>query len=247
MSDLHDLTALEQGAAVRRGEVSPLELVDHYLGRTDDVGAFVTRTPELAREQAAALGNRPDDAGPLFGVPTAIKDLNLTAGIRTTFGSPVFADFVPEVSDAVTLAMEAAGHGQPRQDLDTLSSGRPATPSPRGCRQPSPRGTGPGWQAAPPVARPPPWPPGWCPSPRAPTAVARSGSPRRAADSSGLKPTRGRISGAPMYGDPVGLGTAGADLPDRPRRGGDARRARRSSGGGSVLGATSFRDIPGGV
>ena len=47
----------------------------------------------------------------------------------------------------------------------------------------------------------------------------------------GLKPTRGRISGHPMYGDPVGLATAGAICPDRARRGGDARRARRSSGG----------------
>ena len=54
MSELHDLTALEQGAAVRRGEVSPRELVDHYLDRADDVGAFVTRTPELA-----ASGRRP--------------------------------------------------------------------------------------------------------------------------------------------------------------------------------------------
>ena len=53
VSELHDLTALEQGAAVRRGEVSPLELVDHYLARADDVGAFVTRTPELARDRAA--------------------------------------------------------------------------------------------------------------------------------------------------------------------------------------------------
>ena len=46
----------------------------------------------------------------------------------------------------------------------------------------------------------------------------------------GLKPTRGRISGYPMYGDPVGSGHGRADRPDRARRGGDARRARRSPG-----------------
>ena len=52
MAELHDLTALEQGALVRRGEVSPLELVDHYLERADrldSVGAFVTLTPGPAR------------------------------------------------------------------------------------------------------------------------------------------------------------------------------------------------------
>ena len=61
----------------------------------------------------------PDGDSPLHGVPTAIKDLNLTAGIRTTFGSPVFADFVPDVDDAVTLAIEAAG---------MVSLGKTATP-----------------------------------------------------------------------------------------------------------------------
>ena len=106
MTELHDLTALEQGEAVRRREVSAVELVDHYLVRVDDVGAFVTRTPEQALARARDL---PPGDGPLWGVPTAIKDLNLTAGVRTTFGSPAFADFVPDVDDAVTLSVEAAG------------------------------------------------------------------------------------------------------------------------------------------
>ena len=46
---IHDLTALEQGDAVRRGELSPLELVEHYAARADRVGAFVTTTHELAQ------------------------------------------------------------------------------------------------------------------------------------------------------------------------------------------------------
>ena len=122
MAELHDLTALEQGDLVRRREVSPVELTEHYLERAaatglDDVGAFVTLTPELALDRARSLTAGEDD-GPLHGVPTAIKDLNLTAGVPTQFGSPVFADYVPDVSDAVTLAIEAAGHGQPRQDVD---------------------------------------------------------------------------------------------------------------------------------
>ena len=55
MADLHDLTALEQGELVRRREVSPLELTEHYLERADrldSVGAFVTLTPERARARA---------------------------------------------------------------------------------------------------------------------------------------------------------------------------------------------------
>ena len=55
MTDLHDLTALEQGELVRRREVSPRELTEHYLERADrldTVGAFVTLTPERARERA---------------------------------------------------------------------------------------------------------------------------------------------------------------------------------------------------
>lgn len=107
MTQLHDLTALEQGAAVRRGEVSPLELVEHYLGRADEVGAFVTRVPELARERAVALPR--EGSGPLHGVPTAIKDLHPTAGVRTTLGSAAYADFVPRTSDHLVSSVEDAG------------------------------------------------------------------------------------------------------------------------------------------
>ncbi|MGA9746065.1 MAG: amidase, partial [Nocardioides sp.] len=123
MSELHDLTALAQGAAVRRREVSSLELVEHYLDRigrlSDDVGAFVTVTGDLARHQARLAQARAGEGGPLFGVPTAVKDLNLTAGVRTTFGSAVMADFVPDVSDEVVERLEAAG---------TISLGKTNTP-----------------------------------------------------------------------------------------------------------------------
>ena len=207
MSELHDLTAVEQGDAVRRGEVSPRELAAHYLGRADEVGAFVTRTPELALERAAALPARPD-AGPLYGVPTAIKDLNLTAGVRTTFGSAAYADFVPEVSDAVTLAIEAAG---------MVSLGKTNTPE-----FGSPCYTEP--DVAPPAVTP------WDRTRMAggssggaaaavaaglvPVAQGSDGGgsiriPASCCGLVGLKPTRGRISGFPMYGEVTGLATAG--------------------------------------
>ncbi|GAA1162683.1 amidase [Nocardioides aquiterrae] len=211
MAELHDLTALEQGALVRRRAVSPRELVDHYLERADrldSVGAFVTLTPEPARERAGALGDPGPDAGPLFGVPTAIKDLNLTAGVRTTFGSAAFADFVPDVSDNVTLSLEAAG---------MVSLGKTNTPE----------------FGSPCYTEPDVAPPAVTPWDRGRTAGGSSGGAAAAVAAGlvpvaqgsdgggsiripasccglvGLKPSRGRISGSPMYGDPVGLATAG--------------------------------------
>jgi amidase len=128
MTQPHDLTMLAQAEAVRRGELSSVELVEHYLARIaafgDTVGAFVTVTADAAREQAAAAdATEPDRRGPLHGVPTAIKDLTLTAGVRTTFGSAAFADFVPTVDADVVRLLRAAG---------TISLGKTTT-SELGC------------------------------------------------------------------------------------------------------------------
>ena len=209
MSDLHDLTALEQAGLVRRREVSPTDLVQHYLERAhrlDDVGAFVTLTPERATQQAESL--EPTDS-PLCGVPTAIKDLNLTAGVRTTFGSRVFDEFVPEVSDAVTLAIEEAGmvslgktatpeFGSP---CYTEPEGRPASVTPWD-RTRMAGGSSGGAAAA--VAA------GLVPVAQGSDGGGSIRIPASCCGLVGLKPSRGRISGFPMYGDPVGLGTSGA-------------------------------------
>ncbi len=206
MSELRDLTALEQGRLVRRREVSPVELAEHYLARTDDVGAFVLRTPEIALERATALPQEP--SSPLHGVPTAIKDLNLTAGIPTAFGSPAFADFVPEMSDAVVLAMEAAG---------LVSLGKTSTPEFGSPCYTEPEGQPPAvtpWDrtrmaggssggAAAAVAA------GLVPVAQGSDGGGSIRIPASCCGLVGLKPTRGRISGAPVYGDPVGLATAG--------------------------------------
>ncbi|PTA46987.1 amidase [Micromonospora sp. RP3T] len=114
MAEPHDLTALEQAATIRRGELSSVELVEHHLRRVDalgdTVGAFVTVTAERARAAARAADAVPTEArGPLHGVPTAIKDLTLTAGVRTTFGSAAFADFVPPVDADVVRFLAGAG------------------------------------------------------------------------------------------------------------------------------------------
>jgi amidase len=210
MAQLHDLTALEQGDAVRRGDVSPLELVEHYAGRTDAVGAFVTTTHDLAREHARQLmeSGRPTDAGPLWGVPTGIKDLHPTAGVRTTFGSAAYDDFVPDESDNLVLTVEAAG---------MPSLGKTSTPE-----FGSPCYTEP--DVAPPSVTP------WDTTRTAggssggaaaavaagvlPVAPGSDGGgsiriPASCCGLVGLKPSRGRVSAAPRYGDPVGLATPG--------------------------------------
>jgi amidase len=111
----HDLTLLEQAAAVRRREVSPVELVEHYLSRIEaldeTVGAFVTVTAEraldTARESERALAG--DGLPPLFGVPTAIKDLNLVAGVPTSFGTSIWPPRDLGIDDAVSARLKAAG------------------------------------------------------------------------------------------------------------------------------------------
>src|SRR3954451_24537449 len=126
MSELHDLTLLEQAAAVRDRTVSPVELVDHYLERIDrlnaDVGAFVHIAPDQARAAAkdaeSAVTTR-TDLPPLHGVPTAIKDLYLTADMPTSFGTGAFPPVEVGIDEAFVAKLRAAG---------VISLGKTATP-----------------------------------------------------------------------------------------------------------------------
>jgi aspartyl-tRNA(Asn)/glutamyl-tRNA(Gln) amidotransferase subunit A len=101
---------------VRRRAMSPVEIVEAALAAMavtePELHAFATPAPEQARADAlaleAALG-RGEPAGPLAGVPVAIKDLVLTKGLRTTFGSRLYADFVPQHDDVVVERLKQAG------------------------------------------------------------------------------------------------------------------------------------------
>jgi amidase len=114
----HELDALEQAAAIRRRELSPVELAEHYLQRIDrlgdTVGAFVTVTADLALAQAraaerAVLGAPDPNRLPvLHGVPVPVKDLNSVAGVRLTAGSAV-VDLVPQIDDHVVSRLRAGG------------------------------------------------------------------------------------------------------------------------------------------
>jgi len=96
--------------------LSAEELMTRYLDRIEavnpTVNAIVTLVPEAAMEGAraadAALA-RGEAPGPLHGLPIACKDLSLTRGIRTTFGSPIYRDFVPDQDDLYVGRLKAAG------------------------------------------------------------------------------------------------------------------------------------------
>ena len=116
MPDLCYLPAVEQARLLRDGKVSAVELLEAHLTQIERfnpaVNAIVTLVPELARERAAAADRAlaaGEDIGILHGLPITHKDLALTAGIRTTQGSPIFADWVPEESSLFVERVRAAG------------------------------------------------------------------------------------------------------------------------------------------
>ena len=99
---------------LRRNEITPLDLLDALERRIAAVDPAVNGLPTLcfdrARAHAKRLLKRPRDArGVLAGLPVAIKDLADVAGVRTTYGSPIFSDHVPARSDILVERLEAAG------------------------------------------------------------------------------------------------------------------------------------------
>ena len=113
-SSLIPRTATEIVTLLRSGEVSPLDLLDTLEARIAEVdgavNAMVTLCFDRARQDAGRLMARPvGERGRLAGMPVAIKDLNPVAGVRTTWGSPIYADFVPSRSDCLVENLEAEG------------------------------------------------------------------------------------------------------------------------------------------
>ncbi len=116
MSELCFLTATELAQRIRGRELSVTEVVQAHLAQIErvnpKVNAIVTLTPEraladaAAKDAALARGGVP---GPLFGLPVAHKDLVPTKGIRTTYGSPIYRDHVPDADGLVVERLRAAG------------------------------------------------------------------------------------------------------------------------------------------
>ena len=218
VTEIHDLTVTELAAAIRRRELSPVQITAHYLDRMErlnaTVGAFFTITAELATEQAAAAekavarAEDPATLPPLTGVPIPIKDLNMVAGVRQTLGSAVFADNVPDMDDHVSAALRAAGAvltgktATPEFGLPcyTETAVGPPARTPWDLNR-SAGGSSGGAAAA--VAA------GLAPAAQGSDGGGSIRIPSSVCGLYGIKPTRGRISGAPLVPDLFGLGTDG--------------------------------------
>jgi len=114
-ADLAFTPAREQAAMVRRGDVTPSELVESYLARIERIDptldAYLTVAADAAGDAARAAEDRlaAGDDAPFLGVPISVKDLVDTAGIRTTHGTAAWHDRVPEHDAEVVRRLRAAG------------------------------------------------------------------------------------------------------------------------------------------
>ena len=221
-ADLCYTPALELGRLYRAQEVSPVEATEAVLARIDrlnpTLNAFLTVTADHARQLARAAEariQRGAPTGPMDGIPYSIKDLEPTAGIRTTFGSKFFEQNVPTEDGALATRLRASGgvllgktntpHYGYKDMCDNLLGPPCKNPwKPPGPRAPRRAGRG-----------PPPRPAG-APGPR----LGRRGLiriPSALCGIFGLKPSFGRIPYWP--GRPLGRPLPpGADDPHRPRR-----------------------------
>jgi aspartyl-tRNA(Asn)/glutamyl-tRNA(Gln) amidotransferase subunit A len=116
ISEAINLTLEDAAIAVRDRRISPVELTEACLSRIEAVeprlNAFVTVTAALARAQAREAGDEIAAGryrGPLHGIPVAVKDLFATKGIRTTAGSRILADWIPEDDATVVRRLREAG------------------------------------------------------------------------------------------------------------------------------------------
>lgn len=200
MDELAFLSATEQADLVRGGEVTPAELFDLYLGRIErldpEPNAFVT----------VCEPGEPAD-GPFRGVPLPIKDLHETAGIRTTFSSRAYADYVPDFDLAVVRRLKEAGFvvlgktNTPEFGITAVTESELNG----ACRNPwntdhTPGGSSGGAAVA--VAA------GMAPAAHGSDGGGSVRIPASCCGVYGIKPSRGRVSSAP-YGGLEGFSTSG--------------------------------------
>jgi amidase len=109
-------TARELAALIRSRALSPVEVLDAHLAVIERVNPKLNAIVTLAADDARAAARLAEEAtgtgaslGLLHGLPVGIKDITVTAGIRTTFGSPLYKDHVPQEDAEVVRRLKAAG------------------------------------------------------------------------------------------------------------------------------------------
>lgn len=113
--ELCDRSAVELRDLIRQARISPVELLESCVRRIEAVNpglnAVVAMDLDRAMEDASAAeaAVRDGTGGPLTGLPVGIKDLNATAGLRTTWGSPLYAEHVPAKDEAMVAKLRDAG------------------------------------------------------------------------------------------------------------------------------------------
>jgi amidase len=214
VDELAFLPATEQARLVRDGEVSPVELTELYLERIERLdtgfdpvlGAFVTVRGEDALAEARQKAGEPANT-PFHGVPISLKDLEPTAGIRTTFSSHAFATHVPDFDLVHVAKLRAAGFVILGKTNAPEFGTTAFTDSPLNgpCRTPwdlsrNAGGSSGGAGAA--LAA------GLCAISQGSDGGGSIRIPASCCGVFGLKPARGRVSNAPFVSG-IGLGTTG--------------------------------------
>jgi amidase len=218
MTQIHELTAIELAAAIRAKELSPVAVTDHYLRRTAElnhqVGAFYTVTAELAADQALAAEKAvaaaadPAALPPLTGVPIPIKDLNMVAGVRQTFGSLTYENNVPEGDDYVVTRLRDAGvvitgkTSTPEFGLPCYTETKIGPPARTPWDLSRSAGGSSGGAAAAVSA-------GLAPAAQGSDGAGSIRIPSSVCGLFGIKASRGRISGGPLVPDLLGFGIDG--------------------------------------
>jgi amidase len=116
VNELCDLSATELRRLVAERAISPIEILDECLARIASVNPAVNAVVTLDQNGARAAARtaeaaivRGDNLGPLHGIPVLIKDTQDTAGLRTTYGSPLFANHIPSADQGSVARLRAAG------------------------------------------------------------------------------------------------------------------------------------------
>lgn len=113
--EIHLMSARSLAKAIAEKALSVAEVMTAFLQRIDSVNPMVNAIVTLQAEQSLELARTMDAHGssregkPLYGMPIAIKDLVPTKGVRTTFGSPIYADFVPDFDELFVARLKRAG------------------------------------------------------------------------------------------------------------------------------------------